>query len=54
MLLNSSADWEDSDPLATLVTIGVMRSLGMAESLIDRVVYRNPCAFLGQNPKFTV
>ena len=52
MLLNSSADWEDSDPLAVLVTIGVMRSMGLAESIIERVVWRNPVEFLGQNPKF--
>jgi predicted metal-dependent TIM-barrel fold hydrolase len=54
MLLNSSADWEDSDPLAVMVTVGVMRSMGMAESLIERVVWRNPCEFLGQNPKFQI
>jgi uncharacterized protein len=52
LLINSSADWEDSDPLAVLVTVGTMRSMGMAESLIERVVWRNPKEFLGQSPKF--
>jgi uncharacterized protein len=54
MLLNSSADWEHSDPLGVLVTIGAMRSMGLAESVIERVVWRNPVEFLGQNPKFKV
>ena len=52
MLLNSSADWEDSDPLAVLVTVGVMREMALPESLIERVVWHNPNEFLGQNPKF--
>jgi uncharacterized protein len=54
MLVNSSADWEDSDPLATLVTVGAMRIMEMAESLIERAVWRNPLEFLGQNPKFKI
>jgi len=54
MLLNSSADWEDSDPLAVLVTVGAMRECTMPESTIERVVWHNPKEFLGQNPKFTV
>jgi predicted metal-dependent TIM-barrel fold hydrolase len=52
MLVNSSADWEDSDPLAVLVTVGVMREMALPESLIERVVWHNPNEFLGQNPKF--
>jgi predicted metal-dependent TIM-barrel fold hydrolase len=52
MLLNSSADWEDSDPLSVMVTVGVMREMGMAESVIERAVWHNPNEFLGQNPKF--
>jgi len=54
VLLNSSADWEDSDPLATLVTVGVMRAMGVPETDIETVVWHNPRAFLGQNPKFEV
>jgi hypothetical protein len=54
VLVNSSADWEDSDPLAVLVTIGAMREMAMPESVIERVVWHNPKAFLGQNPKFSV
>lgn len=54
MLLNSSADWEDSDPLAVLVTMGTLREMLVPDSLIERVVWHNPQKFLGQNPKFQV
>jgi uncharacterized protein len=54
MLVNSSADWEDSDPLAVLVTIGAMRELAVSEQAIERVVWQNPREFLGQSPKFKV
>ncbi len=54
MLLNSSADWEDSDPLAVVVTVGTMREMHMDDSLIEKVVWHNPIAFLGQNPKFVI
>jgi hypothetical protein len=54
MLVNSSADWEDSDPLAVLVTIGAMRELHISEQIIERTVWQNPKEFLGQSPKFQV
>jgi len=54
MLLNSSADWEESDPLATAATIGVMREMAMPQARIEQLVWHNPRAFLGQNPKFQV
>jgi len=54
MLVNSSADWEDSDPLAVLVTIGAMRQMALADSLIETLVWQNPRTFLGQSPKFEV
>jgi hypothetical protein len=31
-----------------------MRRRGHDEALIDRVVFENPAAFLGQSPKFTL
>jgi hypothetical protein len=52
MLMNSSADWGDSDPLAILVTVGAMRALQLPETAIETVVWHNPRAFLGQSPKF--
>ena len=54
MLVNSSADWEDSDPLAVVVTVGAMRVMGLSENVIEKVVWQNPSTFLGQNPKFKV
>jgi predicted metal-dependent TIM-barrel fold hydrolase len=54
MLLNSSADWEDSDPLAVLVTVGAMRQMELPETAVETVVWHNPRAFLGQSPKFDV
>jgi len=54
MLVNSSADWGDSDPLATLVTVGAMRGMDLAETTIEAVLWHNPRAFLGQSPKFKV
>ena len=52
MLVDSSADWGDSDPLAVLVTIGVMRQMDLPDSLIETLVFANPSTFLGQSPKF--
>jgi len=54
MLVNSSADWEDSDPLAVVVTVGAMRTMGLSENVIEKVVWQNPSTFLGQNPKFKI
>jgi len=54
VLVNSSADWETSDPLATLATVGTMRSMEMPDSLIERVMWHNPKEFLGQCSKFQV
>jgi hypothetical protein len=54
MLINSSADWEDSDPLAVVVTVGAMRAMGLSENVIEKVTWQNPNTFLGQNPKFKI
>jgi len=54
VLLNSSADWEVSDPLATLLTVGVLREMEVPDRTIEQVVWHNPREFLGQNPKFVV
>ncbi len=54
MLVNSSADWEDSDPLAVVETVGTMRSMGLPDTTAERVVWHNPTEFLGQGPKFKV
>jgi predicted metal-dependent TIM-barrel fold hydrolase len=53
ILVNSSADWGPSDPMAVPAFISAMRRRGHAESLIRRVVYENPLAFMNQSRSFT-
>jgi predicted metal-dependent TIM-barrel fold hydrolase len=50
--VNSAADWGVSDPLATLKAANEMRMRGHAETLIQKIFYDNPKAFLSQSPKF--
>ena len=50
--VNSAADWGVSDPLATLKAANEMRMRGHRESLIQKIFYENPKAFLSQCPKF--
>ena len=52
MLVNSSADWEESDPLSVCRVAQVMRSRGMPMADIERIVWDNPRAFLSHSPKF--
>jgi predicted metal-dependent TIM-barrel fold hydrolase len=52
ILVNSSADWGPSRPLAVVDFIAVMRRRGHPESLIRRIVYDNPREFLGQSARF--
>jgi uncharacterized protein len=53
ILVNSSADWGPSDPLAVPKFIAAMRSRGHAESLIRQIVYDNPLKFFSQSHNFT-
>ena len=53
ILVNSSADWGPSDPLAVPEFISVMRKRGHAESVIRRVVYDNPLKFFSQSKNFS-
>jgi len=53
ILVNSSADWGPSDPLAVAAFIQVMRRRGHAESLIRRIVYDNPLRLMSQSRRFT-
>jgi len=50
--MNSAADWDISDPLATLKAANEMRMRGHSEALIRKIFYDNPKAFLSQSPKF--
>jgi uncharacterized protein len=53
ILVNSSADWGPSNPLAVAEFIQVMRLRGHSESLIRRVVHDNPLQFFNQSRNFT-
>lgn len=52
MLINSSADWGESDPLAVPKTVALMRREGFSEDDIRKVVFDNPREFYSQSPKF--
>jgi predicted metal-dependent TIM-barrel fold hydrolase len=52
ILVNSSADWGPSDPMAVAQFMFVMRRRGHSESLIRRIVYDNPREFFCQSPHF--
>jgi uncharacterized protein len=52
ILVNSSADWGPSDPLAVPKFIAVMRARGHAEELIRQIVYDNPLKFFRQSRNF--
>ena len=52
ILVNSSADWGPSDPLAVPKFIAVMRRRGQPESLIRQIVYDNPLKFFTQSRYF--
>lgn len=50
ILVNSAADWGISDPLKVPKTIRVMREQGIADSVIQQIVWDNPIAFFSQSP----
>ncbi len=52
LLVNSSADWGPSDPLAVAEFIFTMRRRGHPDSLIRQVVYDNPLRFMRQSRHF--
>jgi predicted metal-dependent TIM-barrel fold hydrolase len=49
----SACDWGPSVPFAVAHFIREMRRRGHPDTLIRRVVWDNPCEFLGQSPKFS-
>jgi predicted metal-dependent TIM-barrel fold hydrolase len=53
ILVSSSADWGPSDPLAVRELIYTMRRRGHPESLIRRIVYDNPLAWMNQSRSFS-
>lgn len=52
ILVNSSADWGPSDPLAVPAFMAVMRRRGHPESLIKQIVLDNPVAFMRSSRHF--
>ena len=53
-LINGSADWGISDPLAVPKTVALMRRDGKDDKEIQKLVYDNPIAFYGQSGKFVL
>ena len=49
IIINSAADWGISDPLKVPKTIAVMREQGIADEVIQRIVWDNPVAFFAQS-----
>ncbi len=55
MIVNGSADWGHSDPLAVPKTAIQMRKSGLfVEEDINKVFFENPFSFLKASPKFTL
>ena len=54
ILVNSSADWGQSDPLSVIATAEEMRKVGLSEKDVEKVLYRNPVEFYSQSGKFEV
>ncbi len=50
--MNSACDWGVSVPLAVPYAALEMRRRGHGPEAVDRMIYRNPLAFLSQSPKF--
>ncbi|WP_327187011.1 TatD family hydrolase [Streptomyces sp. NBC_01334] len=47
VLVNSAADWGNSDPLKTRKVADAMLAAGFGEDDVDQVLWRNPVAFYG-------
>ena len=51
-MINSSADWDDSDPLAVPKAAEVMMREGFSDEQVRQLVYETPRRFLSQSAKF--
>ena len=54
IIINSAADWGISDPLKVPKTVAKMREMGIAEDVIQTVVWDNPVAFFSQSGNLDV
>lgn len=52
IMVASACDWGPSVPWAVAHFIAEMRRRGHPDALIQRIVWQNPCEFLGQSPRF--
>ncbi len=52
MVVNSSADWGDSDPLAVPKTAALMRAMRFPRSVIRKVFFDNPREFYAMSGRF--
>jgi len=49
MLINSAADWGESDPLNVPIAVANMRRAGLSDYEIEKVVWDNPLEFFSQS-----
>lgn len=54
VLVNSAADWGNSDPLRTYATGQAMLAAGFGEDDVDQVLWRNPVEFYGQSGRLVL
>jgi hypothetical protein len=54
MLVNSAADWGQSDPLKVPKTGDAMRAAGFSAADIEKVLYRNPIEFFAQSGQISL
>lgn len=54
ILVNSAADWGNSDPLRTRATGEAMLAAGFGGRDVDQVLWQNPIAFYGQSGRLNL
>jgi len=54
IIVNSAADWGISDPLKVPKTIEAMRVAGIADDVIQKIVWNNPITFFAQSGKLDI
>ncbi len=54
MIMNSAADWSQSDPLAIPKTIELMWGAGFTEAQVKKVAWDNPFQFFAQSDRFRI
>lgn len=54
LLVNGSADWSSSDPLAVAKVAMLMRRRGFSEEAVKALAFNNPVRFLGSSGRFEI